>query len=505
MSSPAGSPHATTCTTSGTTTAHKRTNHSKAAVPFSTTQQHQQQQRRTVLSPNNTDLLDLGFLQQSPQQPPLPPPQPLLSSSPMSRHSSVSSQLSLKPSNPAPLRNPSKAGQLLVGALGIYGAYLYYGHVQEDLFRYRADDDGNAFTYVWFLQVLESALTAGIGYVGRNNRTRRRSRDNDDTSSMMGADDGDDDDLEDESEHHRNKPWPVVSFWKSGASQLAAKALMSLSLAAGLSFPVVVLAKSAKIVPVMIGQLLLGGSNYQPRDYAFAALIVLGTALLSLGTRSSSDSDSGNDDGHNTATGLILILLSLGADGFTGGLQKKLKKETADLNPTAFDFLYFSHCAQFTVALLICLVTGELWRAPAFLQANPLVWWWVAASCVCSAVGQCFIFYVIACFDPLVCTTITTTRKMMSIVFSLTFKGHVLNSQGCVGLALACTALLVEMEGKVHQFRRQHTTSSSSAAVAAAQYQKQVGADKKKEEEENAVTTESYLLEGTTSPRAAAV
>ena len=320
--------------------------------------------------------------------------------------------------------------------------------------------------------------------------------DNDDTGSMGGDDDDHD---HDESEHHRNKPWPVVSFWKSGASQLAAKALMSLSLAAGLSFPVVVLAKSAKIVPVMIGQLLLGGSNYQLRDYAFAALIVLGTALLSLGTRSSADSDS-DDDGNNTATGLILILLSLGADGFTGGLQKKLKKETADLNPTAFDFLYFSHCAQFTVALLICLVTGELWRAPAFLQANPLVWWWVAASCVCSAVGQCFIFYVIACFDPLVCTTITTTRKMMSIVFSLTFKGHVLNSQGCVGLALACTALLVEMEGKVHQFRRQH---SRSAAAAQQQYQKQVGADKKKEED--AVTTDSYLLEGATSPRAAAV
>lgn len=170
------------------------------------------------------------------------------------------------------------------------------------------------------------------------------------------------------------------------------------------------------------------------------------------------------------------------------------------MNPTAFDFLYFSHCAQFTVALLICLVTGELWRAPAFLQANPLVWWWVAASCVCSAVGQCFIFYVIACFDPLVCTTITTTRKMMSIVFSLTFKGHVLNSQGCVGLALACTALLVEMEGKVHQFRRQHSTA---AAAAQQQYQKQVGADKKKGEDP--ALTESYLLEGTTSPRGAAV
>jgi len=297
---------------------------------------------------------------------------------------SVSSVGSLKPSNPR-LPDSHQAWQLLVGAAGIYCAYLYYGNVQEDLFRYRSPGvDRAGFTFVWFLQVMESAVTAAIGYAGR-----RRS-----------------------GHHNNNQKWPVASFWKSGASQLAAKALMSMSLAAGLSFPVVVLAKSAKIVPVMFGQLIMGGSNYTARDYVFAALIVLGTSLLSFGSDDGSDDHDEQDAGHDTATGLVLILLSLGADGFTGGLQKKLKKETADLQPTAFDFLYFSHCAQLVAALTICVLTGELWSAPAFLQANPAVWWLVAASCVCSAVGQCFIFYVIACFDPLVCTTITTTRKV---------------------------------------------------------------------------------------------
>jgi len=332
--------------------------------------------------------------------------------------------VSLKPSNPQ-LPSSKKAWQLLLGAAGIYGAYLYYGNVQEDLFRYRSAVDGTGFNHVWSLQVLESAVTAVIGFMGRRHSHKNQN-------------------------HQTNQQWPVVSFWKSGASQLAAKALMSLSLAAGLSFPVVVLAKSAKIVPVMVGQLLLGGSNYTRRDYLFAVLIVLGTALLSFG---SSDREPVQEK--DTATGLLLILLSLGADGLTGGLQKKLKQETAALQPTAFDFLYFSHCAQFAVALGLAAVTGELKSAPAFLQANPAAMWLVAASCVCSAVGQCFIFYVIACFDPLVCTTITTTRKMLSVVLSIALKGHHdLNAHGAVGLALAGTALLVEVEGKVHHFRR---------------------------------------------------
>ena len=392
---------------------------STAAAPFS------ESLRRTVLSPStrrNKKDDDLEIIDLS-----MDSSRHSVSSSSNEADSIVSTG-SLKPSKPR-LESSTKAWQLFIGAVGIYSAYLYYGNVQEDLFRYR-NASGLGFASVWFLQVMESAVTALIGYAGR-----RRS----------GC-------------YHNNKEWPVMSFWKSGASQLAAKALMSMSLAAGLSFPVVVLAKSAKIVPVMIGQLLMGGSNYTGRDYIFAFLIVIGTSMLSFG----SDDRRPDDAGRDTASGLLLIVLSLGADGFTGGLQKKLKKETADLHPTAFDFLYFSHCAQLVVALVICILTGELWSAPAFLRANPAVWWLVTASCLCSAIGQCFIFYVIACFDPLVCTTITTTRKMLSVVLSIGFKGHEISMHGAVGLMLACSALLVEIEGKVHQYRRSNSNSNAS-------------------------------------------
>jgi solute carrier family 35 (UDP-galactose transporter), member B1 len=326
----------------------------------------------------------------------------------------------IRNNNPAPT---NKVWQLLLGASGIYAAYLYYGVVQEDLFRYRSKS-GTGFSFVWALQVLESAVTITIGYFGRK---------------LCGG---------------RNN-LPLVPFFKSGASQLAAKALMSLSLAAGLSFPVVVLAKAAKIVPVMIGQLLMGGSSYTMRDYTFAFLIVAGTSLLSTGNTSEDISGSDTD----TFTGLVLITFSLTADGFTGGLQKKLKRVTASMAPTTYDFLYYSHIAQFCVAIVICCVTGEVHTAPTYVTNNPTIWWWIGASCICSAIGQCFIFYVISCFDPVVCTTITTTRKMLTVVFSICFKGHHLNVWGCFGLGLAVTALLLEVEGKYAKYRvRQHGT-----------------------------------------------
>ena len=309
----------------------------------------------------------------------------------------------------------TKVVQLLIGAAGIYATYLYYGVVQEDLFRYRSST-GEGFSFVWALQVLESAVTMLIGYIGRK---------------LCGG----------------RKNLPLLPFFHSGISQLAAKALMSLSLAAGLSFPVVVLAKSAKIVPVMIGQLLLGGSKYSFHDYLFAVMIVAGTSLLSAGNTSEHVA-SGSD----TLTGLVLITLSLTADGFTGGLQKKLKRVTASMAPTTYDFLFYSHVAQFCAAIFVCFATGEMYTAPSYLINNPTIWWWIGASCVCSAVGQCFIFYVISCFDPVVCTTITTTRKMLTVVFSIGFKGHDLSSWGYVGLGLAVSALLLEVEAKYAQY-----------------------------------------------------
>jgi UDP-galactose transporter B1 len=64
-------------------------------------------------------------------------------------------------------------------------------------------------------------------------------------------------------------------------------------------------------------------------------------------------------------------------------------------------------------------------------------------------VGQSFIFYIVAHFDPLVCSTVTTTRKIMSVVWSIATKGHSLSEQASLGLLVAVSALLLEVQGKV--------------------------------------------------------
>ena len=45
------------------------------------------------------------------------------------------------------------AVKLIIGAGGIYAAFLYYGTLQEDVFHYIAAD-GSKFKAAWFLQTL---------------------------------------------------------------------------------------------------------------------------------------------------------------------------------------------------------------------------------------------------------------------------------------------------------------------------------------------------------------
>jgi solute carrier family 35 (UDP-galactose transporter), member B1 len=67
---------------------------------------------------------------------------------------------------------------------------------------------------------------------------------------------------------------------------------------------------------------------------------------------------------------------------------------------------------------------------------------------ICSAVGQSFIFYTIANFDPLVLSTVTTTRKVFSVLLSIFLKGHSLSMMGWSGIGLACAGILSELSNK---------------------------------------------------------
>lgn len=303
--------------------------------------------------------------------------------------------------------------KLLFGAGGIYAAFLYYGSLQEDVFRYASDVDGTSFKQAWFLQVLEALANVVIGFLGMQ---------------LTGP----------------TKGIPLQMFGISGAAQVSAKACTSLALANGLSFPVATLAKSGKMAPVMAGSLLLGGATYTIREYLQVAAIIGGTAIVSMGKK------KGSGGGDSSMMGVFYIVMSLVLDGVTAGFQKRLKTETAKVGvkPKPYDFMFWTNLFMCLTAVVIAGVLGEIASGGAFLVANPEIMGKIARFAVCSAVGQSFIFYTIANFDPLILSTVTTTRKIFSVLLSIFLKGHSLSLTGWSGIGLSVSGILSELQAK---------------------------------------------------------
>jgi solute carrier family 35 (UDP-galactose transporter), member B1 len=310
------------------------------------------------------------------------------------------------------------AVKLLIGAGGIYGAFLYYGSLQEDVFRYSAAD-GSQFKQAWFLQVLEALANVIIGFAGMQ---------------VTGA----------------TKGIPLKYFGISGAAQVSAKACTSLALANGLSFPVATLAKSGKMAPVMMGSLVLGGASYTVREYLQVAAIIGGTAIVSMGKK--------KGGGSSSTMGVVYIVMSLALDGVTAGFQKRLKTDTAEagVKPKPYDFMFWTNLFMCGTAVVIAGALGEINTGMAFCMANPEIYSKIVKFAICSAVGQSFIFYTISNFDPLVLSTVTTTRKIFSVLLSIFLKGHSLSAVGWSGIGLACGGIISELQNKTGGKKHAH-------------------------------------------------
>jgi UDP-galactose transporter B1 len=158
---------------------------------------------------------------------------------PVHEHSSLTSS---DPVIEIPTSTKKQAVQLVFGAGGIYASFLYYGSLQEDVFRYTAED-GTKFNHVWYLQVLESLANVVFGVIALIVIGLTRN----DSKGWWGG----------------TPNLPKKPFLSTGLTQVCSKGFTSLALANGLSFPVATLAKSGKMAPVMMGSLILGGATYR--------------------------------------------------------------------------------------------------------------------------------------------------------------------------------------------------------------------------------------------------
>mmetsp|Transcript_14866 Transcript_14866/g.36066 ORF Transcript_14866/g.36066 Transcript_14866/m.36066 type:complete len:522 (-) Transcript_14866:2937-4502(-) len=210
-------------------------------------------------------------------------------------------------------------------------------------------------------------------------------------------------------------------------------------------YPIQVLAKSCKPVPVMLMGALMG-KKYDTRKYINVLMIVTGVALF-MGGGSNSKSDKKEEESEEQSTssqafGIILLFFSLCFDGGTGAYEDKLMS-VHSVQP--FDLMYNIQLGKTILAGISLLVLNQL---HIFFQMCQEMGFLLVGLGLSGALGQVFIFVTIAKFGALTCSIIGLGRKVTTLVASIYIYGHVLNGVQFSGLVIAVTAMVLNFMGK---------------------------------------------------------
>uniref|UniRef100_A0A0X3PCI3 Solute carrier family 35 member B1 n=2 Tax=Schistocephalus solidus TaxID=70667 RepID=A0A0X3PCI3_SCHSO len=293
---------------------------------------------------------------------------------------------------------------LIFCALGVFFSYFIYGLLQETITKTRYGLRRIEFTYIkpmLFLQCLINALFAQAAL--RYWREKRS------TISQK-------------------------SYALCGLSYIGAMFSSNASLRF-VSYPTQVIGKSIKPIPVMLLSVLWAKQRYPLKKYIFVGLITTGVVMFMYKEGTSVQSKT------NFGWGELLLLVSLGLDGLTGGMQEDFRSRghvgpyTMMRNLNLWSLVYLG---------LVILLTGEVMPFVAFVRRFPNVASNILLFGIVSAIGQMFIYTTIVHFGPLMCSIITTTRKFFTVLASVVIFGHALSRLQMLGAALVFTGLLAD-------------------------------------------------------------
>ncbi|XP_055849771.1 solute carrier family 35 member B1 homolog [Episyrphus balteatus] len=203
-------------------------------------------------------------------------------------------------------------------------------------------------------------------------------------------------------------------------------------------YPTQVVGKSAKPIPVMILGVLIGRKSYSWTRYGCVMTIVAGVVLFMY----KEGKVNSNLAQEKTGLGELLLLLSLSMDGFTGAVQERMRSSSAPTGQQMMLSMNFWSSMMLGSAMIF---TGEGKDFLLFTSRHPQLLTHLATLAFAGALGQLFIFLMVAGFGPLACSVVTTTRKFFTVLFSVIFFGNLLIPRQWLGAILVFVGLFADM------------------------------------------------------------
>lgn len=200
-----------------------------------------------------------------------------------------------------------------------------------------------------------------------------------------------------------------------------------------MSFPVQMLGKSFKMMPVMVWGLIISQKRYTLTDWLIALAVTGGVTEFLM-----SGSITAKHSAGNSMYGLALLLCFLCLDGFTSTFQEKLFKEH---KTSKYNQMLYVNLGSAMVSIFSLLASGALSTALAFCVAHPLFVIDASALSASAVTGQWFIYSQVKEFGALVFAATMNVRQVVSILLSYATYGHSITIAQVFGLLVVFGAL----------------------------------------------------------------
>eukprot|EP01046_Picozoa_sp_COSAG06_P021091 COSAG06_NODE_1569_length_9072_cov_3.562242_4_plen_306_part_00 len=276
---------------------------------------------------------------------------------------------------------------------GIYASFLLWGWLQERLTKLEYGEEKERFTFISFLNLVQYsfACLAARFAIWSGLAT---------TSATASG-------------------WELHTPFTRIAATNTLGSLMGYASLNYISFPLHILAKSCKLVPVMAMGFLINGKRYTAVEVGAVLCITVGLCIFAGSKPSSGKGGGAHDERSSELFGIFLVFCNLSLDGFTNAMQDRMNKL---YRPTPHEFMYILNLWS-VLLLLPCAFyhlpggggedgeggdeagpiralaeswgvpgEGSGWGAIGFLQRQPEALWDMLLFCAAGAAGQNFIF-----------------------------------------------------------------------------------------------------------------
>ncbi|XP_030385192.1 adenosine 3'-phospho 5'-phosphosulfate transporter 2 [Scaptodrosophila lebanonensis] len=280
----------------------------------------------------------------------------------------------------------NRTTQFLLSCAGVFILYIIYGYLQELIFTVEGFKP-----YGWFLTLVQFGYYICFGLVEHRLEAYRASGGKWNSEPAP-------------------RCIPMRTYFVLAGLTLGTMGLSNSSLGY-LNYPTQVIFKCCKLIPVLVGSILIQGKRYGPLDFAAAGAMCIGLAWFTL-------ADSQLTPNFNPL-GVAMISGALLCDAVIGNVQEKAMRE---FKAPSSEVVFYSYGLGFVYLLVIMLITGNFFSGFAFCIEHPLQSFGYGFLFSLSGyLGMQFVLALVRSSGAPVAATVTTARKAVTIAISFLF------------------------------------------------------------------------------------